>query len=329
MRFADPFWLLLALPVLAAWLPRFFRREQGDGLQYTSLRILERVLPSRPVRPEEILNALFYAGLLLAIIALARPQWGTTSEEVSGRGVDLVLCLDTSGSMASVDFKPQNRLGAALDVAKVFVNERKRDRIGLVAFGGIALTLSPLTSDKRALQELLGRIQINMTEVDGTAIGMALATSVDRLRASRAASRVIVLLTDGRSNQGAIDPLTAAKTAAAFGIKVYTVGAGSPEGGLMPIQDPLFGTRFVRMENDLDEGVLREIAAITRGLYFRAKDTQGLASIFSKINQMEKSEYKISTFTHFKDLYFPWLVVGSLLVAAALILRQTALRRVP
>jgi Ca-activated chloride channel family protein len=186
-----------------------------------------------------------------------------------------------------------------------------------------------LTSDKGALLSFLDQIHIDMTGVDGTAMGMALATAADRLRESKAASKVILLLTDGRNNRGEIDPLTAAKAAAALEIKIYAVGAGSPEGGLIPLQDPLFGTRYVRNPDDLDEQTLTGIASATEGTYFRAKDVRGLQAIFDRINRLEKSEYKIMQFTNYEDHYFGWLetALGLLLLTAAL--QQTVFRRIP
>jgi len=329
MRFADPWWLLLLIPIAGLGVLFWFRARRPNGIRFPELTGIEQIVPSKMVGPDEILGMIILLGLCLTVIAMARPQAGLKTEQISGKGVDIVLCLDTSGSMRSVDFKPQNRLGAAKEVAQKFIENRKRDRIGLVVFGGIALTVCPLTADKRALLEFIKQVRIDMTGVDGTAIGMALATAADRLRESQAASRVIVLLTDGRNNQGAIDPVTAAKAAAALGIKIYAIGAGSPQGGLMPVQDPLFGTRYVRTQNDLDENTLRRVASATGGMYFRAKDVKGLATIFAKINRMEKSEYKVVEFTNYRDLYFGWLVIGFSLLALSLLLQQTVFRRIP
>lgn len=329
MRFAQPAWLLLALPVLGLAVLFWLRRRRPDGIQFSSLRQMDQIHLRTNFGPDEILGGLVVAGLLFAVVALARPQAGTTTQEISGRGLDIVLCLDTSGSMRSEDFKPQNRLGAAKEVAKGFISGRPHDRLGLVVFGGIAMTVCPLTADKGALQDFLQQVQIDMTGADGTAMGIAMATAVDRLRESKAASRVILLLTDGRNNLGAIDPLTAAKAAAAFGIKIYAVGAGSPQGGMMPVQDPVFGLRYVKVDNDLDEEMLSKIAALTHGAYFRAKDSQGLKKIFERINQLEKSEYKISDFTHYRDLYPGWLALAWLLLAGQAVLRNTVFRRIP
>ncbi|MBN1595309.1 VWA domain-containing protein, partial [candidate division FCPU426 bacterium] len=210
MRLADPWWLLLILPVLGLAVLLWWRARKPTGLYFPETAGIEKIVSPPLLGPDEIIGLLTVAGLLFVVVAMARPQFGLKSEQISGKGVDIILCLDTSGSMRSVDFKPQNRLGAAKEVAQKFIAKRMRDRIGLVVFGGISLTVCPLTPDKRALQEFMRQVKIDMTGVDGTAVGMALATAADRLRESKAASRVILLLTDGRNNQGAIDPVTAA-----------------------------------------------------------------------------------------------------------------------
>ena len=211
LRFMNPGWFLLLIPVIGLGVLLWFRIKHPKGVDYPSLATINKVIPRKLFGPDEIIGLLIVAGLALSVIAMARPQTGLKTEQITGKGVDIILCLDTSGSMRAIDFKPQNRLGAAKQVAKQFIEKRARDRIGLVVFGGSALTVCPLTSDKRAVLNLLDQVEIDMTGVDGTAVGMAIATSADRLRESTANSKVILLLTDGRSNRGAIDPLTAAK----------------------------------------------------------------------------------------------------------------------
>ncbi|MEW6517341.1 MAG: VWA domain-containing protein [candidate division FCPU426 bacterium] len=329
MQLANPWWLLLLLPVAGlAWL-LWLRSRRPEGFKYAELSSWRKLGPAQAFGPDEAIFALFILGLCLLVMALARPQAGVKTEEVTGRGVDIMLCLDTSGSMRAVDFQPQNRLGAAKETAIQFIQARPRDRLGLVVFGGAAQTVCPLTADKKALLDFMRQVRIDMTGVDGTALGSAVALAADRLRSSKAASKVILLLTDGRNNTGSVSPLTAAKAAAALGIKIYAVGAGSPGGGLIPVQDPVFGTRYARMEQDLDEDTLRALAAETGGSYFRAKDSEGLKRIFERINHMEKSDYQIKAFTHYRDLYFNWLAAGWLLLAAALGLRYAVFRRLP
>jgi Ca-activated chloride channel homolog len=330
MRLAQPWWLLLLLPVAGlGWL--FWKRlQRPDGFRFPTLQDIHRVWMKEPWGWDETYFFILLLSFILLVIALARPQLGTTREELSGQGVDIILALDTSGSMRSIDFKPQNRLGAAKEVAQKFIEGRAHDRIGLVAFGGTPLTLCPLTLDRRAILDLLNQTEIDMTRVDGTAIGLAIATAADRLRTSQAKSKVIILLTDGRNNVGSIDPITAAKAAGALGIKIYAIGAGSPEGGIMPIQDPMFGLRYVRIPNEeLDENTLLQVAAMSGGKYFRAKDSNGLRHIFSQIDTLEKSEYKVTEFTHYRDIYVPWLFLGILLISAAVVTDKVVLRRLP
>jgi Ca-activated chloride channel homolog len=329
MRFANPWWFLLLLPIVGLAVVWWFRARKPNGIRFPELQGIGQSVRKPILGPDEIVGLLTMLGLCLLVVAMARPQFGLKTEQISGKGVDIVLCLDTSGSMRSVDFKPQNRLGAAKEVALKFIENRTRDRIGLVVFGGTSMTVCPLTSDKRALQEYMKHVAIDMTEVNGTAVGMAIATAADRLRESDASSRVILLLTDGRNNMGQIDPVTAAKAAAALGIKIYAVGAGSPEGGLMPVKHPVYGTRMVPMKNDLDETTLRRVANSTNGMYFRAKDLKGLARIFEKIDRLEKSDYKIVEFTNYRDLYFGWLLFGFALLGCGMFLQQTLFRRIP
>ncbi|MCD4813500.1 VWA domain-containing protein [bacterium] len=329
MRFANPWWFLLLVPVIGLGVLFWFRTRKPGGLRFPQLAGINKILPQKIVGSNEMLYGMVAAGMVLMTVAMARPQFGTTTEQISGKGVDVVVCLDTSGSMQSVDFKPQNRLGAAKEVAKIFIENRKRDRLGLVVFGGVAMTICPLTTDKRALLNLIDQVAIDMTGVDGTAVGMALATAAERLRESKAASKIIILLTDGRNNMGAIDPVTAAKAAAALGVKVYAIGAGSPQGGMMPVKDSFGRVRYQRVRNDLDETTLRKIAAATGGIYFRAKDQKGLESIFEKINRMEISDYKIVEFTNYRDVYFWWLALGLMLIGSAFVLQHTVFRQIP
>jgi Ca-activated chloride channel family protein len=330
MRFANPWWLLLALPLIGLGWIFWLRSRKPEGIRYSDLDLVEKSVPRTLFGPDEIMGLINIVGLLFCILALARPQMGLKTEQISGQGVDIILCLDTSGSMRSIDFKPQNRIGAAKEFAKIFVESRTRDRMGLVVFGGVAETICPLTIDKRAMLDALESTAIDMTGTDSTAIGMAIATAADRLRTSQAKSKVIILLTDGRNNSGEVDPLTAAKVAAALGIKIYAIGVGSTEGGIMPIVDPLYGTRYVHLpDNDLDEEALRTVAATSNGLYFRAKSGKGLEEIFNKINNLEKSEYKITEFTHYRELYPAWLGIGLALLFLGAILNETIFRRIP
>ena len=261
------------------------------------------------------------------IVALARPQTGVTSENVRTQGIDIVMVLDVSSSMLAEDLQP-NRLEAAKAVAADFVSGRRNDRLGLVAFAGQAFTQAPLTLDHGVVTSLLGELDIGMIE-DGTAVGMGLATAVKRLQASRAESKVVVLLTDGRSNRGEIGPVTAAQMAQALDVRVYTIGVGSRGTARVPVQDPLGGTRYANMQVDIDEPTLREVAQLTGGRYFRATDAESLVAIYAEIDELEKTEIEVENFTQFGEEFLLPLGLGFLLLVAELSLTQTALRTLP
>lgn len=329
MHFAYPsiLWLLLLLPALVFYELRWGLSAKAR-FRFSSLKlVVENPSPQRR-DPLLILTALRVAVLALLIIALARPQKGQKGEEALTPATDIILCLDTSGSMQALDFKPKNRLDAAKEVIHDFIKSRKHDRIGLVVFSAYAFTQCPLTTDYGALLGFLEHVKIGMIE-DGTAIGTAIATSVSRLKNSQAKSKTIILLTDGRNNRGEIDPLTAAKTAAAFGIKIYTIGTGAPGGAIFPIQDPFFGTRYVQLPEELDEGALREIAGVTKGLYFRATDMDSLRKIYKEIDKLEKTDIKVRTFTDYHDQYGPLVLAAFLLFIIEAFLSQTVLRKLP
>lgn len=330
MHFAHPhvLWLLLALPLLAFYDMSWGLRGRAR-LRFSSFQLFGgEGAGKRPV-DFYLLGALRLAALLLILVALARPQKGQEREEVTAPATDIILCADTSTSMEALDFKPRNRLDAARDVMREFIKNRPHDRLGLVVFAAQAFTQCPLTLDHGALLGFLDNVKIGMTREDGTAIGNAVATSVARLKGSAAKSKVIILLTDGRNNRGEIDPPTAARTAAAFGIKIYTVGAGAPGGGIYPVKDPFFGTRYVQLPEELDEGTLREMAGLTGGLYFRATSFEGLRDIYKEIDKMEKTDVKVETYADYRDVYFLLLLLAFLFFAAEMTLSQTLLRRFP
>lgn len=266
--------------------------------------------------------------VFLLIIALARPRKGLTRTEISSYGIDIVIALDISGSMKAIDFKPNNRLFAAKEVAEDFIEERKADRIGLILFARYAYTQCPVTTDHGVVIDLLRKANIGMIE-DGTAIGLGLAQSCDRLKDSKAKSRIVILLTDGKNNAGEITPETSIKVAKALGIKVYTIAAGKPGESLIPVQTPLWGTRYVKIHDELDEALLANIADETGGMYFRAKDPEGLVSIFKTINKMEKSEIKIRKFTNYREFFRPFLLCGMLFLIIGIILSNTRFLKFP
>ena len=326
-RFEDPAVLgLLALVPVLFWL-RNARGRGGPSIRYSSVDDVRAAAGggarlARIVPPT--LRALALAAL---VVALARPQTGITTENVLTEGIDIVLVLDASSSMLAEDLQP-NRLEAAKGVASDFVDGRRNDRIGLVAFAGQAFTQAPLTFDYGVVQSLLGELEVGMIE-DGTAVGMGLATAVKRLQASPAESRVVILLTDGRSNRGEIGPVTAARMAEALGVRVYTIGAGARGTAPVPVPDPFGGTRTAQVRVDIDEPTLQEVAELTGGRYFRATETESLAEIWSEIDELERTEIEVENFTQYAEEFPVPLAVGFLLLALELVLAQTVLRRLP
>jgi Ca-activated chloride channel family protein len=268
--------------------------------------------------------------IALVIIAAARPQSGEAHEIVKGEGVDIALALDMSGSMSALDFEPDNRLEAAKGVIADFIAERKYDRVGLVVFAKEAFIHSPPTIDHRVLSFLLDEVELasDLRIQDGTAIGLGLAAAANMLRESDSKSRVIVLLTDGVNNSGAIDPLTAALAAKTLDIKVYTIGIGRPEGALVTPRS-IGGNWLVLRQSAVDEETLREIAATTGGRYFRASDTQGLREIYDEINALEKTEVEVRQITRYRELSVWLLIPVALLLLVSLVAGSTYLRTVP
>ncbi len=327
-RFADPWLLLLLLlvPVLAYWhsTPRGSAR---GAIRYPDLSVLRRSGAERTGRRRHALGVLRLLGLAALVVAFARPQTGVTSEEISTRGIDIVLGMDISSSMLAEDLEP-NRLEAAKAVASAFVQRRRSDRIGLVVFGGEAFTQAPLTLDYDVVSTVLAELEVGMVE-DGTAIGLGLATALKRLQGSAAESKVVILLTDGRNNRGEIDPATAAQMAQALGVRVYTIGAGSRGSARIPVDDPAFGRRYITMQVDVDEASLSAIAELTGGRYFRATDRESLEAIYAEIDALETTEIDVESFTRYGELFHLPLIAGLVLVLLEVVLAQTALRRLP
>jgi len=263
----------------------------------------------------------------LLIIVLARPQSSNRWESVTTEGIDIVMCMDVSGSMRAMDFRP-NRLEAAKDVGIEFVNARQDDRFGLVVFAGESFTQCPMTTDRAVVVNFLKDIDFGVIE-DGTAIGMGLATAVNRIKESRAVSKVIILLTDGVNNSGDVGPVTAAELAANFGIRVYTIGVGTQGSAPVPVQDA-FGRMVTRnMPVEIDEDVLRKIAETTGGSYFRATDNHKLREIYQQIDQMEKTRLDVKQFSKKKEEYFPFLLAAMLILLLEIMLRYTIFRTIP
>jgi Ca-activated chloride channel family protein len=319
---------MLVLLLVVAW--RLVRgRRRHASLVFSDTRPFRAMSPGLAVRLRHLPTALRLLGLLLLIVAFARPQSLFQEEEVLTEGIDIMLALDVSGSMRTEDFRPKNRLVVAKDVVAQFVTGRRNDRIGLVAFAASAYTRCPLTLDYGVLTNLLEATDFATREEDGTAIGMGLSTAAARLEKSAAKSKVIILLTDGRNNRGQIDPLTAARVAQALGIKVYTIGVGKEGEAPYPIDDPLMGRRYIMVTADIDEETLKGIAEATDGQYFRATDARSLKAIFERIDRMERTEMKVRGYTRKAERFALFLYPGALLIGLELLIGSVVLRRIP
>jgi Ca-activated chloride channel family protein len=300
------FLLLAVIPVLI-W--RHVRRDrEGEGsLRFASTVSLEGMRSSWTVRARHVLFAINILVLALAVSALARPQEGTEEEEVLTEGVDIMIALDASGSMAAEDFTPRDRLFVAKLVVHDFLQRLRHDRAGLVVFAGKAFTRCPLTLDYSILLHVLDGTQLGELE-DGTAIGTALATALNRLRDSQAKSKVIILVTDGVNNRGEIQPLDAAEIGRALGVRIYTVGIGSRGTARVPVLDPNYGKIYVDMQVEIDEESLTQIARKTGGVYYRATDKPSLERIFREIGRLEKTEIQVKSYTHYDERFAGYLV---------------------
>ncbi|MFN4762120.1 vWA domain-containing protein [Gillisia sp. Q332] len=319
------FWLLLLLPIAAAWYFWKRNRQQAE-LRISSIRGFKAKSSMLPV----LRHGLFLLRLIalaLLITAMARPRTTDVSTRTSStQGIDIVLSIDVSASMLARDLKP-NRLEALKEVAADFIKGRPSDRIGLVEYAGESFTKTPVTSDKAIVLTSLDEIKYNTVIESGTAIGMGLATSVNRLKDSKAKSKVIILLTDGVNNSGFIDPKIASELAVEYGIKVYTIGVGSNGMALSPIgilPNGQFQYGMARVE--IDEKLLQEIAQTTGGKYFRATDNEKLGEIYEEIDSLEKTEIEEFKYTNYEERFRPFLLLAGLLLILELFLRFTVFR---
>jgi len=328
-RFEDPLNLILLL-LIPLWLFVRQRRQKG-ALLFSGLENIKGLPRKGAILAQVGPLLLRTAALLLMIIALARPQSGRTSTEVLTEGIDILLTLDTSGSMEALDFEIKgeriNRLAVVKKVVAQFIEGREQDRMGMIVFAENAYTQCPLTLDREVLLTLLEKVEIGPAG-DGTAIGSALATAVKRLKDSKAKSKVVILLTDGRNNTGKIDPETAAKLAKSYDIKVYCIGAGT-KGPAPFLVDSFFGKRYVYQDVDIDEETLKMIADTTGGKYFRATDTEGLKAIYKKIDSMEKTKVEVKEYNEYTEEFPYFLVPGLLFLGIEVILGNTLWRKIP
>jgi Ca-activated chloride channel family protein len=324
--FANPqfFWLFTLVAASVGWYV-WRQNRRHPHIQVASTEGLRGVRTARVVLRHAlfVLRALAFA---LLVIAMARPQRSNQWESVTTEGIDIVMALDISGSMLAQDFKP-DRLEAAKRVATQFIAGRPDDRIGLVVFSGESFTQCPLTTDHTSLVNLFNSVHSGMIE-DGTAIGLGLANAVNRIKDSDAISKVVILLTDGVNNRGSIDPPTAADIAKRFGIRVYTIGVGSHGMAPYPVQTP-FGTELQDMPTEIDEELLRNIATMTDGQYFRATDNEALVKVYEQIDRLEKS--KISVQEHHKksEEYLWFAMIAVILLLIEITMRYTVLRNLP
>ena len=318
------FLLFLLLPFMIFWYLRKSKQSSGTMIISSIQSFKNSGSWKRTFR-----HLLFICRMLaitLLILAMARPQFKNEERLTNGEGIDIILCLDISGSMLAQDFTP-NRMEAAKNVASEFIDSRPTDRIGLVIFSGESFTMCPLTTDRSVLKTQLFNVQSGLLE-DGTAIGSGLATSVERLRSSQSKSKVVILLTDGENNGGLIDPNTAKEIAKSIRVRVYTVGVGTEGFATVPIQTPS-GVIMQKEKVSIDEKLLTQIANETDGKYFRAKDNESLSAIYKEIDKMEKSKIQISTYTKFSEQFFPFALIAAALLLVEFVLRFTIFRKFP
>ena len=321
--------LLLFLPVMAIWKGRWGRPV---AVRMPSTADARSIGAKPRSKVGGLMMFLGMLSFLLLILALARPRHGKGSTDIEASGIDIMLTLDVSGSMAAMDFKlggkPVNRLEAVKDVVERFISQRPNDRLGMVAFAGRPYMVSPLTMDHDWLSKRLGNVQMGQVE-DGTAIGSAIASSVSHLEKSNAKSRIIIIITDGVNNAGAVNPVTAGEAAKALGMKVYAIGAGTRGEAPFPVTDQFGRTRYQTVKVEIEEEMLQEVATSTGGQYYRATDTDSLEEIYESINQLETTTRKLKKYQQYDELYLYFLIPGLCLLLLELFLNQTRFRRLP
>lgn len=319
-------WLLLLVPIIVAYYA-FWSRKRFGTLRFSSFHLLEGVTLGSGLWRKHILFAMRILAIIALIVALARPQERSALQEMNAEGIDIMLVIDISGSMRATDFKP-NRLEAVKKVAQSFVDQRKNDRIGLNVFARESFLQCPLTTDHQRVKEYIGSITIVDERYDGTAVGMALAGGINRLRDSDAKSKVIVLLSDGSNNAGELDPITTSELAKDFGIRIYTIGAGTHGTASLPVQTAI-GVRNVQVKVDVDEETLGKIANITGGTYFRATDETSLAEVYQEISEMETTQYSVREYVQHAELFYIPLLIALTLLVLEYILERSIFRRFP
>ncbi len=334
MQLKNPYFLLLVLLCIPIIWVYVLRQRLRPAVRFSDLSILNKLPRSRTLVLRHGGIVLRCVGIGLLAVALSRPQKGTSEEEVTTEGVDIMLVLDVSYSMKALDFQPKNRLFVAKETIKEFIKKRRNDRIGLIIFAKRSFTKCPLTLDYNILTQFLDGVSFESFS-DQTAIGTALATAGNRIKDSHAKSKVVILLTDGGNNAGDIAPLAAASALGRLGIKVYTIGVGKEGEVPYPVEmidrftGKVVGTQVQMMKSDLDEQLLTDIAQATGGRFFRAQNTEKLKEIYDTIDKMEKTQIKTKLFMSYSDRFFPWLVWGMAILLLEHILSHTWLRRIP
>jgi Ca-activated chloride channel homolog len=323
-RFADPLWLIFLFIPLLVFFQYFRKRGKSDAsVIFPAVGILEKIGGNRGKIKRLISLIIAVEAVAILVIAMARPQVGETLNTRSARGIDIMLTLDISTSMAAMDFDPLTRFDAAREVVEDFISQRVSDRIGLVVFAAQSFMLCPLTLDYDILRDLLGQAWESRVD-DGTAIGSAIATAVNRLRNSDAKSRIVILLTDGMNNSGNIDPLTAARIAATMGVKIYTIGVGTEGQSWMKMNGNTFP-----VETHIDEASLKQVAQMTGGKYYRAKNKEELQGIYTEIGKLETSKVTYREWVEYDEKFPAVLNAGIFLLVLSFLLDRTVLRRIP
>lgn len=327
VTFNNPEYLyfLALLPILYLIALRFKKRST---IRFSSLSLIKEAKPKRAILFKNV--PLYFRCMVLAllVVAIARPQIKEGTKDFTSEGIDIVLALDLSGSMQAEDFETANRLEIAKEEARKFIKDRPYDRIALVVFSQYSITQCPLTLDHSVVLDLLDSVQTGHLK-DGTAIGMAIANAVNRLRDSQAKGKVIILITDGENNAGNIDPITAAEVAKSFNIKVYAIGVGKGGKVPFPVDDPIFGRRYLKVEVNIDEDTLIKIADITDGLYFRARDQKSLEEIYKKIDTIEKTEIKVTEYVSQIELFQVFAYAALLMLIIECVLTNTMYLKLP
>lgn len=333
MHLESPIFLSLfaLLPLLVVYFRWQQRRSGVPAIRIGDVQSAREAPRTLSVRLLPSLKILRLVVISFLIVALARPQLSESQELRFAEGIDILLALDISESMRAEDVKDANRLETAKSVIRDFLRHRESDRIGLVVFSGVSYTLCPLTLDYTVLIELLDGVEVALGGQlqDGTAIGDAIATTTHRLRESETKNRIVILLTDGESNAGSIEPGRAASLAQSLGIRVYTIGMGKEGGALIPYEDTTFGKRYREVKTYLDEDTLKLIANTTGGRYFRATDVQSLRHVYTEIDQLEKTKFKVVHYTDYKELAAYFLIPAAILFGLEVFLSHTVLRKIP